>query len=446
MATKGVFGLPPEYESELDQARLRQELAKAMMGQYAQPVHGQMVGKHYVGANPLQYLANILGQTFQRQGIDAAQQEITGIKQRAATESQAERDKIIEALRGRINALPTDQAGPPQITPPNPLEAERLALGAKFPGNQALFEALSKNRMDLFKATAPAATNPSVVAAQGDPARLTGTVPIPPRPETIGGNEGVVTTEPKTGKEDFKYAPRPLIGSVSASASTGGKMAVAGVEHNLKQIDKSTPLAEAARVSLGTAQEALAALDQGAKTGLTQPFQQVVRKFMKDFGIETGPDAGDRLAAALKARVIQRAGGLGRQISDADREFLESASGSIMTDPTTLRRIIALDAVNDMTIIDRHNNLVKAGAQYPEVAPSLAGAMVNFNFRPDAVTAKMIDAVMRGESTFDAVPAPKPASLLPGKDGKPNPAGKPLTPAEQRELEELRAWRAGGAK
>lgn len=72
--------------------------------------------------------------------------------------------------------------------------------------------------------------------------------------------------------------------------------------------------------------------------------------------------------------------------------------------------------------------------------------MVNFNFRPDAVTAKMIDAVMRGESTFDAMPAEKPAALLPGKDGKPNPAGKPLTPAEQRELEELRAWRAGGAK
>ncbi len=94
---------------------------------------------------------------------------------------------------------------------------------------------------------------------------------------------------------------------------------------------------------------------------------------MEDLGVKAGPEANDLLASRLKDMVIKRAGGLGRQISDKDREFLRSISGAMMTDPVALRRILAISAAQDMLTVDRHNQSVQdMRAKSPDMEAALA--------------------------------------------------------------------------
>lgn len=452
MAAKDPFALPPEYQAPIDAAGLRAKLAQAMMQQYMRPVQGQMVGKHYVRTNPLQHLTNILGQYWQRQGIESAGQEVSATRTRAGAAQQSERDAIIQALRGReepsLGADTGEAPSGPRIIPGDPQEAERLALGARFPGNQDLAKVLMEQRMKLFEGGAKGATNPSVVAAAqagGDVSKLQGAWGGGITEQNIGGKPAAVTYDPKSNEPEVKFAPRDI--KVSATASTGGKLYEAGGKFALEQIDKSLPNAQAARVSLTSIQEALGALDAGAQAGITQPVQQIVRKLASDFGINgAAPDANDRLAAVLKKRVIDRAGGLGRQISDADRKFLEAASGDVMTDPIALRRILALDAVNDIITLGKHNQLVQNAGRDPNLAPWVEPSFVNFQFSPGAQSAALVEGLMEGKDSFKVLPAaptPGPRKLKEAVSeavtGATDGLGpQELTSKEAARLEELR--------
>lgn len=448
MPTSNPFTLPPEYQAPIDLASMRAQLAQAMMQRYAKPAQGQMVGKHYVKSNPLQHLANALGTHWQQQGMESAVKEAGTLKAKAGADLQAERQSIIEALSptpGPVLSTGVGEALPGPDVPGDPRKAEQLALAAKFPGNRDLAKVLMDQRMKLFEAGAKGATNLSTVAAAqagGDVNQLEGAYSGGVTERTIAGKPAALTRDPKDGSVKVQFAPRDF--SVSATASTGGKVEETGVKHSLSQVEKSTTGAEGAVKSLRSIQEALGALDQGAKTGITQPFQQVVRKLFEDFGIKAGAEANDTLTSRLKQQVIDKAGGLGRAISDKDVQFMSEAGGSLATNPMALRRILAINAAMDMMAIEKHNQRITAMMKaYPQLEASLQGDLLPIRFRPGEKTDPMIQAVMEGKSTFDAVPAPPtsgPEDL--GKAVVPGSGGRPLTPAEQKELEELRAWQA----
>lgn len=445
---KSVFGLPPEYATEIEQAELRKQLAAAMLSRGSTPVEGKMVGKHYVRSNPLQHLAQILNQTFQRQGLDHAQKEIGDIRRKAASDESAERRSILEPLsdsnwrmpdpRGEL-AYPVDFP-----VPADPMEAERRGMAAKFGSNRELGDALMKRRMELFKAGADHAGGPSVIRGVrlgGDPNALV--EKTPPKIQTDVTPDGtplIFTENPDDGKTTFELGRKPS--SVSATATAGDKFGLEGFKHVAGQVEKSLPLATGAQQSLLSTQEALAALDAGAETGLTQPIQQVVRKLASDLGVEgTGADAYDLLASRLKAMVIQRAGGLGRQISDADRAFLEGATGSTMTDPKALRRMLAIGAAVDMMTLSKHNSRIAQGsAAFPESRDILKSDSIDWKFSPGKETDKLIQAVLKGKSTFEVMPAEKQGTMkgLVSGEGGEKPGEDGLTDSERKELEELR--------
>ncbi len=181
MPTTNPFALPPEYQAPIDLAEMRGKLAQAMMQRYTRPVQGQMVGKHYVKSNPLQHLANVLGQHWQQQGVEGAVKDAGALRAKAGADLQSERQNIVQALASReepsLGADTGESPSGPRIVPGNPQEAERLALAAKFPGNRDLAKVLMEHRMKLLDAGAKGATNPSVVAAAqagGDVSQLRG--------------------------------------------------------------------------------------------------------------------------------------------------------------------------------------------------------------------------------------------------------------------------------
>lgn len=406
-----VFGLSPEFQTELDQAELRKQLAAAMLGRQQPPVQGGMVGKHYVKSNPLQHLAQILDRTFQRQGLDAAQAEISGIKQRAAQAESDERGRIVSALTGQ-NRPAADGMGPPHIIPPNPQQAERMALQARFPGNRSLYDALLGQRMKLFEAGSKVAGGPSVLAgvqAGGDPTLLNAKVP----PEiqfsnTPDGTPYVFTKNPDDGETKFQLGRLPS--KVSATASTGGKLTEAGGDFALKQVENSQKANVSGPKQLQSIQEAMNALKgvgrDGATTGITQNLQQIARKFLGDFGIDAGADAFDTLRSRLADITIQSAGGLGRQISDADREFIATATGSTLQDPKALLRALSIAAAVQMRALGEHGERVSMTTEkFPETRGAAETASIPWRFQPTAEANPLVEAVLRGGSTFDVMPA-----------------------------------------
>lgn len=445
-SASGVFGLPPEYQSELDQAELRKQLAAAMLSRTATPVTGRMVGNHYVRANPLQHLAQILNQTFQRQGLEAAQRDISGVRSRAASDEIAERKSILEPLSSSTWTMPDpnhEVEGPVNFpVPADPQLAEQRGMAARFASNRALGDALYKRRMELFKAGSGAASGPSVLAgvrAGGDPSLLQGKTPPPVQVQKQGDTTIAFTQNPDDGKTTFK-AVGPST-SIHVGEKFNNDMAKLGADNALKNLEKTQAEAVGAKQSLGSIQEALGALSQpNVETGITQPAQQVVRKLLSDFGIkDTGADAYDTLASRLKATIVQRAGGLGRQISDSDVKFLSEANGSTMLDSTALRRILAIGAAYDMMTLSRFNNTASStNERFPELRGSPQDFNVPFQFRPgDPAVAKMIDSIFAGKSTFDAVPAAQQKNLGDVGDGVSVSTGG-LSQAEEAERLRLR--------
>jgi len=406
-----VFGLSPEFQTELDQAELRKQLAAAMLGRQQPPVQGGMVGKHYVRSNPLQHLAQILDRTFQRQGLDAAQGEISGIKRRAAQAEGDEREKIVSALTGQ-NRPAADGMGPPHIIPPNSQQAERLALQARFPGNRSLHDALLNQRMKLFEAGSKVAGGPSVLAAAkagGNPALLNEKVP----PEiqfsnTPDGTPYVFTKNPDDGETKFQLGRLPS--KVSATANAGGPLLKEGGEFALKQVEKSKDAVISLPKQLRSIQEAMNALQgvdrTGATSGITQNLQQIARKLLGDMGIDAGADAFDTLRSRLADITIQSAGGLGRQISDADRDFIANATGSTLQNPNALLRALSLAAAGSMADLGTHGERVTlADQKFPETRGAAELASVPWRFHPTKEAAPLIEAVLGGGSTFDVLPA-----------------------------------------
>lgn len=102
--------------------------------------------------------------------------------------------------------------------------------------------------------------------------------------------------------------------------------------------------AQAANSAIRGTETALQALQNGARTGFGEQWLQNARTLASGLtGIQfdaTTPTGV--LAKALAKNVIDELGGLGAQVSDTDRGFMEQAVGGLKEDPKALERILAI--------------------------------------------------------------------------------------------------------
>jgi hypothetical protein len=453
--------LPAEYQGELSAIDQQKRMAEMLMQKsMKERPAGQMVGRHFVPTSPLFALSDAMDKYYARKDLSAADSARSGVLQRAEMDRTAEQADLLSYTQPKFSA---GEEGPARQDPDyNTLVTRGPA--ARFKENRDLAGALLKQRMDLFSAGSRGASPESLISgvqAGGDPNRLaarpterwdTATVPALPGPDGLPRSQ-IRQTSSITGQQRvLDETPNQMKVSATATANGGNVHAEKkGIEFAFAQMKESEAPARAQAQSLVSIQEALAGLDMGVKTGRLSGAEQFVRGVMESRGVEkTGAEGFDGLASSLKRITFTSLGGLGKQISDADRMFMEQTTGSTLQEPMALRRALAITAAANMQSVSAHNQRAQTMAQsYPEIAPLLQSSVVNFRFTPGTSTKpgqelvgdKMLQAVLAGKSTFDVVP-PEPTKGIvdAGKAAAKGPVdpAKPLSPAEQKRVEELR--------
>lgn len=143
-------------------------------------------------------------------------------------------------------------------------------------------------------------------------------------------------------------------GGVKVSINNPGKkLSETAIEAMPKALEK----AQAANSALRSTETALQALQEGAQAGYGQEWLQNAKTLVSgvtgvQFEAQT-PTAV--LAKALAKNVIDELGGLGAQISNSDRDFMQQAIGGLNTDPKALERILAIRMGALQRSLDEYN-------------------------------------------------------------------------------------------
>jgi hypothetical protein len=150
MANKAWGGiLPADFQERDEAAELKKQLALQLLQQQAaNNPQGQMISGRYVKSSPMQHLAKLAQQWVGQQNLKKANEEQAGVRKDYEGASQRDLERVLEQMQGQ------EQMGPPEDGQmsmprgnPNPMQAERLGVGSRFPQSQALGKALMEQRM-----------------------------------------------------------------------------------------------------------------------------------------------------------------------------------------------------------------------------------------------------------------------------------------------------------
>jgi hypothetical protein len=259
------------------------------------------------------------------------------------------------------------------------------------------------------------------------------------KPLTVNGKEFVET-------RNFDKYGRPTTsvtaGPSNVSVNTAGKL---NFEQTKQDLEATQPgkgelwnQAKQSSKALTRISQAVGEIENGAQTGLLEPLVQPLRGLGEYFGIEnaaTAPTAA--LSATLKARVLDEQGGLGAQISDADRKFFVEAAGDLSTNPDALLRLLAIAAAmstNQVTSLNQYLEGMKGETDLRPGQLDMRRVPLNFTI-PEGATGqrfeKMYENVLLGRPTTYGIEArpsvPAQQTPLPGGPTGPAPAGPLMT-------------------
>ena len=132
----------PETAAELRRLANQEKMAAAMMQRGQQPLTGSMVGQTYVGASPLQGIANLLHQYNSQKATQGVEEGYKALGESRRIMQDNERNKIMEALAGR----PEQPMGPP--TPSGEMGVrEAVPAGTK----EQVMQALASSRLPAYR-------------------------------------------------------------------------------------------------------------------------------------------------------------------------------------------------------------------------------------------------------------------------------------------------------
>lgn len=396
------------------------------------PRQGQMVSGHYVGpglASGIAQFAQVFGGMAMDNQLDKQQADLSAQYNRQLSEGL---DKFLRTREGAPGEVMTDQQAAdlmhndvaPNLAEPVKADPRRAVLEAMTSGLQPLQQI---GQMELQAMLRGKGRDPNMIKetggqfydlSSGKPVLLGGAEYGPT--ELIGGDLYQRGPGGKLIKLDNATKVSTTVNNNPTQA--GLKKYQEAVGESLAPGGKSRVSAEQAQEGLTASVEALQAINDGARMGIAQPAMQVVRKLGAELGIANADTAPtDALSAALKQSVFKDLGGLGTQISDADRKFVTEFSGDLTTDTAALKRMLAIRIAAQIKKVNAHNKQAQAFGRTADDPgfEGLAGLPLNIQI-PDDEVAAMVDNVLMGKPTTAGMKQPTAGPA----------GGKPMSAAE----------------
>lgn len=318
------FGLPLEYQSQLEALASRRKLAQVLQAQAAAPVQVPQYGRMASKLSPLAPLGQALAMYLNQQNVDAADTERARLLGEASEAGRKEMGDIVGMA--------------------DPQARIAAAMVSRYPGIRQQGTQWQKDRQTNINEAAKGIVQQDPTTAmrmwqtQGFPQGAYS--PPPPGPVTFGqhGEDTYALVPQPGGKRDFSWARRPdRVEVVNRLPTKEGETALAIGETSLKERRAS---AQAARGTLDAIQTAFGAIQQGAQSGGGESLLQGLRKAAQMFGVNLPATASaDELRAALGEGVLAVARKLA-PVTQNDVAMLEQIKGSLNTDPEALSRML----------------------------------------------------------------------------------------------------------
>lgn len=376
LGTSGKTQLPYEYQLEQQQIARKRSMAQALLQRGMQPQAAPlMFGRYAAHQGKLPAIANAIAAFMGQRGLGEAEEESTALMGKVgASEEQQRQAAVAQALAGARSKRATEMA--------------KLIGGDRGAG--------------WLQADNP--DNP---------------IPAMPAPEiqyakAPDGSNIAYTLDPDTGKVDFKFAPKGM--QITNDVKLGNDVNSDAAKY-FNYGGKGYELGQAHRTALQNTQELLNTLDQNPAMGAGADGFQAARKWAETMGASISPTTTPTELAKMQLgqKTLDRLGGLGAQVSDADRKFMLETQGSLGNDPEAVRRMLLVEAKYVMRILNDLNGKV---SKVSETLPASTSLPRNdFNFSLSKRNADDLERLFKNQGF-----APAPGMVPP--TSRPAPAGR----------------------
>lgn len=366
------YGLPLEYQSELEALQKRRQLAQMLAQQGMRGFQTQGVGPIAVRQSPFAVIAQAgLGAFGGWMGskTDKERQTLLG---RADAEGQAEMQQLMGVQD-------------PKLRIAQGLASRRPGIRTQAQSWQKMENELAGKKADVLKDVDPQAALGALSGGLAEGYQ----VPKPQEP-TFGTHPNdpkspYAITYSKDGKQSI--TPFPRESSFRVDNTIGKDEIGAAWEITKPELKGRQERAQIAKGLFGSTQSVVEALDKGAQTGGLGDWKQSARMMADAFGFRL-PNTTD--TAVLKSAFLDAITDYAQKLrpaSNTDIDLIRQAGNSLDTDPEALYRISARLASLSMRELQDYNAYVsnlQDGAQQPYLR-NLIGAQATGYEVPDQI-------------------------------------------------------------
>lgn len=398
---------PVDVFAESESLKRRRALLQALQQQGAAP---QIQGNS--GQAIAQLLAALGTSYFANKGLSEVDQRESANRQEYQSQLGGELESFMSRMEGQDpqHTLPEGIPGPslPGVEP-DPRGAVFSAMASRFPELQNIGQATLPS---LLKPPKDVGFDEWKIGPDGTPFRTnrkTGAL------ET-GPGRYVKPEKPLVQIDNYPKAEEKIAEGLGKSLSPGGDLLVQ---------------AQSAQEHIDAAREANYSLLEGASTGTAEPFFQTMRGFVARF---TGADPKTVNTATLGSQLAQitlkaAGGSLGNQVSNADRDFIAEANGSVNLPPEALKRILAIQTAvsikRQFPYMKGVESLRGKGGVFGELEKF--GPNFSHGWPEDPTFEKMVENVLQNKPSMTGVTLPRmpnwspsTSTSEPGRGGLPN--------------------------
>lgn len=340
------FGIPLEYQSQLEALAQRRKLAQALQAQSLQPIQVPQYGPMASKLSPLAPLGQALATYLNQKNINSAEAEQTKVLGEAEAGGQAEMGQVMGVA--------------------DPQARIAAALASRYPGVRQQGSTWQKSRdarvLEAGKAILPQDPTAGMGILQSGNFPETPYAPPPPKPVQFGVTPDATQSpyalfEQPGGKREMVPFRQPSV--ISQTTRLPGAEGVLELERESKDLTARQAAAQAAMQDLATNQRLVKLYEQGLRTGGGESAYQVARQVGAALGVDL-PATGmtDAARTLLGERLLDRAKTLGSNPSNADRDVIAKIVGSIDTDPNAVAQLIAWSSAKSLKTLQDFNQFV----------------------------------------------------------------------------------------
>lgn len=387
MTTAGLPGgdftgvLPQQYQDQLDQAKMRQALAQAMIGQGLKGPQIQQTGRVAAKISPFAALASVgetgLGALSNQQAVS----QQSNVRNQFANDSREDVAKMLamapeaQSNYGMTSQFPLTQSVAKTITDRQQKQRDAITTGL-FANDQAGLALKVANGSQPVSTLTPDMFTPAVAPTVQQ-------VPTGNKnPDGTPEMENMVVNTGVHGQKSGRISAGTKVTNILPTKE--GEMAIGEIG---KTLDAKRTQASAANDVLAANSNAIDALESGAHTGGLQDLKQKLAGYAQAFGVNV-----DSYAPTQQLEMAQGQGILAnmaklRPASDSDYVALKNMVGNIGTDPTALTKAIAYSQAMALRDLQNYNGYVGENQKNldPKVQSLFSGAGSGYKVPADVI-------------------------------------------------------------